>query len=116
MTASEPIAGGGAFVSIYHGSINNGTAILRSGLDPSRGTTFVTRDRAAAADALANHYDAVRGAGTIIESRIPAALFDRVLAPLEFAYKGFYPYAIRSTEIGLRTSEEFQLWNRYIVK
>jgi RHS repeat-associated protein len=104
-------------VSVYHGSIKNGgDSILKNGLDPNRAPTFVSRDLAAAEDALLNHPDAIPGAGTIIESRIPASQFQSQLAPLERSYGGFYPYKIQSTEITLRTPEHIQLFNDYMCR
>lgn len=103
-------------VSVFHGSIDNGAAILRSGLDAARAPTFVTRDLSAATNALAHHPNAIPGAGTIIESRIPASLFQQTLAPLERPYSGFYPYGLNSTEITLRSSGHIELFNRFIVK
>jgi hypothetical protein len=105
-------------VSVFHGSINNAANILArgGGLDPERLPTFVSRDVAAAQDALQRHPDAVQGLGRIIESRIPASLFQSILAPLERAYQGFFPYGLQSTEITLRTAEHADLFNRYIVR
>lgn len=82
----------------------------------SGGSTYVSRDIAAAADALLNHVDAIPGLGIIVESRIPVSLFESVLAPLERSYQGFFPYNLQSTEIGLRAMEEIQLFNSFIVK
>lgn len=42
--------------------------------------------------------------------------FQSVLAPLERPYSGFYPYGLQATEITLRTPEQIQLFNQYIVK
>jgi hypothetical protein len=60
---------------VFHGSIRDCANILENGLDVTRTRTFVSRDLAAAQDALANHPDAVPGLGQIIESRIPASQF-----------------------------------------
>jgi hypothetical protein len=103
-------------VSVFHGSIKDGAQILERGLDPARAPTFVSRDVAAAQDALLNHPDAVPGLGKIIESRIPASQFDRLFAPLERPYDGFFPYPLKSTEITLRTGEQIDLFNQYIVR
>ena len=103
-------------VSVFHGSIKNGAEILRNGLDPSRAPVFVSRDIAAAEDALRNHYDRIPGLGTIIESKIPTSEFLTHLSPLERPYTGFYPYGIQSTEIPLGTSNLIELFNRYIVR
>ena len=81
----------------------------------ARAPTFVSRDIAAAQDALLNHPSAVRGLGQIIESRIPVSEFNRLLAPFERAYSGFYPYALQSTEIPLRSAEQIELFNKFIV-
>jgi hypothetical protein len=103
-------------VSVYHGSIKSGPSILETGLDPARAPTFVSRDLAAAEDALLRHPDAVPGLGQTIESRIPRSLFDLHLAPLERPYSGFYPYLLDSTEITLRTPEHVNLFNQFIVR
>lgn len=49
----------------------------------------------------------------LIESRIPRADFDRVLAPAERPYSGFG--TANSTEIPIRTPEGIDLFNRHIV-
>jgi RHS repeat-associated protein len=102
-------------ISVFHGSINNGAEILQNGLDAARAPTFVSRDIAAAQDVLANHPDAVPGLGQIIESRIPASQFNRLLAPFERPYGGFYPYGLQSTEIPLRSVEQIELFNQFMV-
>lgn len=101
---------------MFHGSIRNGAQILENGLDVARAPTFVSRDLAAATDALLNHPDAIPGLGKIIESRIPASQFQSILAPLERPYSGFYPYGLQSTEITLRSAEQIQLFNQFIVR
>ncbi len=102
-------------VSVFHGSIDNGANILQYGLDAARAPTFVSTDWAAAENALMSHPDAIPGLGTIIESRIPMSQFESVLAPFERSYSGFYPYGLQSTEITLRTPEQIQLFNQYMV-
>ena len=109
-TAMEPT------ISLFHGSIRDGAAITRNGLSTARGTTYVTRDIAAARDALANHYEAVRGLGSVVESRVPQSLFESMLAHLERPYQGFHPYRLSSSEIPLRTAEQIELFNRFIVR
>lgn len=119
-TSSGPGSSGAALgaadetVSVFHGSIDNGAAILEGGLSPARAPTFVSRDVAAAQDALLNHPNAIPGAGTIIESRVPASQFQSQLLPLERPYSGFYPYRLQSTEVTLRTSEHIELFNQFI--
>lgn len=103
-------------VSVFHGSIKDGVEILERGLDPARAPTFVSRDVAAAQDALLNHPDAVPGLGKIVESRIPVSQFDKVFAPFERPYDGFFPYPLKSSEITLRTGEQIDLFNEYIVR
>lgn len=106
----------GETVSVFHGSISNGANILKDGLDAARAPAFVSRDLAAAQNALTSHPHAIPGLGTIIESRIPASQFQSVLAPLERPYSGFFPYGLQSTEITLRTGEQIQLFNSFIVR
>jgi len=108
---------GGDFVSVFHGSLDNSTSILENGLEASRGSTMVSRDIEAARDAIGPNHVAYPGRDPgIIESRIPAAEFNRVLLRAEREYHGFYPYELESTEIVLRTQEAFDLFNRYIVR
>ena len=104
------------FISVYHASVNNLAQILEKGLDPNRLPVFVSRDIAAAEDALAHHLDVVEELAGIVESRIPSADFQAILAPLERTYRGFYPYLLKSTEILLRTVEQVELFNRHIVR
>ncbi|MBL8717330.1 MAG: hypothetical protein JNL79_15190 [Myxococcales bacterium] len=111
-----PVGAAEETVSVFHGSIRNGGTILENGLDAARAPTFVSRDLAAAQNALTSHPDAVPGLGMIIESRVPVSQFQSVLAPLERPYAGFYPYGLRSTEITLRTPEHIQLFNQFMVK
>jgi hypothetical protein len=103
-------------VSVYHASVNNAPTILQKGLDPTKVPTFVSRDIAAAQDALDKHLDVVEELSGIIESRIPVSQFQSVLAPLERPYSGFYPYELQSTEITLRTAEHVELFNQYICR
>ena len=103
-------------VSVFHGSIKDGEKIVAKGFDPARTPVFVSRDVKAAQDALQRHPDAIPGAGSIVESRIPVSKFESLLAPLERPYRGFYPYSLNSTEITLRTAEQIDLFNQFIVK
>jgi len=103
-------------VSVFHGSIKNGDQIRKHGLDPARLPTSVTRDIAAARDALQNHYDAIPGMGQIVESRIPASKFNELFASAEREYKGFHPYRLNSTEIQVRSVEQVKVFNQHIVK
>jgi RHS repeat-associated protein len=115
---AEMVAARGAegMVSVFHGSINNGAKILENGLDAARAPTFVSRDLAAAQNALTHHPNAVPGLGQVIESRIPASQFSQFLAPFERPYSGFYPYGLQSTEITLRSGEQIQIFNQFIVR
>ncbi len=107
------------FVMVYHGSINDATQIRATGLDPSKGPTWVTRDPAAALNAIGgDRYDVSQGLARdagIITSRIPTDLFNQHLAPSERPYSGFGGRLI-STEIVLRTPTQFQVFNTYIVR
>ena len=106
-------------VSVFHGSINDATAIRANGLSAQRGTAFVSRDLKAAQDAIGKaRYEVDQGAARdigIIESRIPRADFDRCLAPVERSYSGFQGAELRSSEIPLRTPDLIDLFNRYRV-
>ena len=106
-------------VSVYHGSINNTSAIRAQGLDPTKGTAWATRDLAAAREAIGpNRYEVQMGAAKdpgIVESRVPRAEFERVMQPHERPYSGFSG-GLSTTEIVLRTAELIALFNKYIVK
>jgi RHS repeat-associated protein len=107
---------GGETVSVFHGSLDNSSDIQAKGLDASQGTTFVSRDPAAAGDAIGPNRPGYPGADPgIIESQIPKDIFDQHLAPNERPYGGFYPYPLDSTEIPLRTPEQIGIFNRFIV-
>lgn len=101
---------------MYHGSINDASAIARGGLDPARTPTWVSRDIRAARDAISpQRVDAQRDPG-IIESRIPRAEYEKVLAPSERPYSGFEGRLGPTSEIVLRTQEQIALFNKYIVR
>jgi len=110
------LVAGGCATSVEYAPPPEVVVVLADGLDPSRAPTFVSRDLAAARNALTNHPDAVPGAGMMIESRIPVSQFEAVLASLERPYGGFYPYGLSSTEITLRTLQHIELFNRYRVR
>ncbi|MCX7008967.1 MAG: hypothetical protein NTY53_17260, partial [Kiritimatiellaeota bacterium] len=119
------------YVTVYHASVNDGKTILEHGFDSQRGTVFVSRDRAAAEDALRNHPDA-SGKGVIIESKIPKSDFDRLFEPAERPYGGFFDNLSRrggltdigpdgqpvpkSSEIVLKNPEQIKLLNKNLVK
>jgi hypothetical protein len=72
----------------------------------------------AAQDAIGPGRVAVEGPGRdprIIESHIPRAAFDRLLAPSERGYTGFHGSNLDSSEIVLRTPDQFDLFNAFIV-
>jgi RHS repeat-associated protein len=117
LTSLLAAEGGNDFISVFHGSINDSSAILKGGLDSSRGATFVSRDVEAARDAIGPNNVQFPGRDPgIIESRIPRSDFERVLATNERPYQGFFPYELDSSEIVLREQEAFDLFNRYIVR
>jgi hypothetical protein len=58
--------------------------------------------------------DEVRDPG-ILESRIPKSEFERLLAPSERSYSGFNGAVPGSSEIVLRTPEQVELFNTYLV-
>ena len=104
-------------VKVYHGSINDATRIQAFGLDPFRLPTWVTRDFAAARNAIDLTIRADRGQDSgIIEARIPRADFDAVLAASERSYSGFNSTLPSSLEIVLRTPEQAALFSRHIVR
>jgi len=122
--ADAAVAGDGAVaaetagdtVSVFHGSINDATSIARNGLDPGLTPTWVTRDLAAARNAIGPARSAVEQLQDpgIIESRIPTAEFEKYLAPSERPYGGFLGGVPGSSEIVLRTPEQIGVFNRYI--
>ncbi len=103
-------------VSVYHGSINDASSIAQDGLDPTRSPTWVTRDLAAAEDAVGPSRVELMHDPGIIESQIPASEFEQVLQPLERGYAGFNGAlgVDGSSEIVLHTAEEYRLFNTYI--
>lgn len=105
------------WVRVYHGSINNASAIRAAGLDLLRLPTWITRDLAAARNAInpSVRADHVTDSG-IIEAQIPKAEFDAVLSPNERVYSGFNGSLPGSSEIVLRTSAQAALFNRHIVR
>ncbi len=104
-------------VRVYHGSVNDATRIQAAGLDPSRLPTWVTRDLAAARNAINLAIRADRGQDLgIIEARVPKAEFDAVLASGERLYSGFNGTLPGSSEIVLRTPEQAALFNQHIVR
>lgn len=104
-------------VNVYHGSINDATHIQAFGLDPSRLPTWVTRDLAAARNAINLTIRADRGQDLgIIEAGVPKADFDAVLASSERPYPGFNATLTGSSEIVLRTPEQAALFNQHIVR
>lgn len=107
---------GGETVSVFHGSLNNASGIRAEGLATDQGTTFVSRDINAARDAIGPSRPDYPGSDPgIVESRISRSVFDEHLAPNERPYGGFYPYPLNSTEIPLRTPQQIEIFNRYIV-
>lgn len=101
---------------MYHGSINDASQIRADGLDAARLPTWITRDFAAARNAIDPHIrvDRIGDAG-IIEAQIPKAEFEAVLAPSERSYSGFNSALLDSSEIVVRTPEQAALFNQYIV-
>jgi RHS repeat-associated protein len=118
---------GDDYVTVYHGTTDDPSELRDQGFEKGRGTVFVSRDRAAAEDAVKNHPDRT-GRGGVVESRVPRADFERVMAPTERPYAGFFNdrkggYSLMdsngrptSTEIPLRTDEAIQLFNDNIVR
>ena len=104
-------------VSVFHGSINGGAVIASEGFDVTRLGVNVSRDIAAAQDAINPLVRTAEDvtAGIIVESRIPSSLFNSMLSA-ERPYNGFFPNNIKSTEILLDTVEAIQLFNRFLVK
>ncbi len=102
---------------MYHGSINDASRIRANGLDAARLPTWITRDFAAARNAVDPRVraDRITDAG-VIEARIPETEFETVLAPNERAYSGFNSALPGSSEIVVRTPEQAALFNRHIVR
>jgi RHS repeat-associated protein len=115
--AEKAVAASGDFVSVYHGSVRDATSIRANGLDPSRGSTWVSRDRRAAENATTSppRQPGEVGDSGIIESRIPRAEYERMLASSERDYPGWSSDLPGSSEIVLRTPEQIELFNRYRV-
>ena len=105
------------WVNVYHGSINDASRIHANGLDASRLPTWITRDLAAARNAIDPRIrvDRIADMG-IIEARIPKPEFEAVLAPSERSYSGFNSVLPGSSEIVVRTPEQAALFNRHIIR
>jgi RHS repeat-associated protein len=107
-------------VSVYHGSIHDSRAIRDGdGLDPAKAPSTVTRDRRASENAIdpyARPNDLPFRDPGIVESRIPRDIFDELFAPLERPYPGFHDRPILSTEIQMRSPEQFKAFNTYRVR
>ena len=75
------------WVTVSQGSIHDATAIRAMGLDADRLPTWITRDSAAARNAIDPRLRADRLTDSgIIEVQRPEAEFERVLAPNERTY------------------------------
>ena len=108
---------GEEWVRVYHGSISDASPIRSFGLNAAHLPTWITRDLAAARNAIDPRVRADRLTDVgIIEAFIPKAEFDRVLALNERSYSGFNSALPGSSEIVLRTPEQVALFNRYIVR
>lgn len=108
---------GEEWVRVYHGSISDASSIRAFGLNIAQLPTWITRDLAAARNAIDPRVraDRLTDAG-IIEALIPRVEFDRMLVPSERAYFGFNSLLPGSSEIVLRTPEQAALFNQYIVR
>lgn len=102
---------------MYHGSINDASQIRANGLDAARLPTWITRDFAAARNAIDPRIraDRITDAG-VIEAWIPKSEFETLLAPNERAYAGFNSALPGSSEIVVRTPEQAALFNGHIVR
>lgn len=105
-------------VSLFHGSINDATAIARDGFDAARTptSTWVTRDIEAAQDAIGPGRVGPMSDPGIIESRVPKSEFNRLLESSERPYDGFNSATPGSSEIVLRTPQQIDLFNQYRVR
>ncbi len=105
------------WVRVYHGSINDASQIRANGLDALRLPAWITRDFAAARNAIDPRIRADRITDTaVIEALIPKAEFEALLAPNEREYSGFNSVLPGSSEIVVRTPEQAALFNRHIVR
>jgi RHS repeat-associated protein len=103
-------------IPVFHGSVNGAAAIrARPGLDPFMLPVFVSRDRAAAEDAIAKSLSTDPNNSAVFESDIPSLTFDALFEPFERPYRGFFPYALNSTEIPLRSTLQVEIWNKWMV-
>jgi hypothetical protein len=103
-------------IPVYHGSVDNYKDILSGGLDPARLPTWVSRDEAAAQDAIDNSLDTDPNNSGVVESDIPSTLFQIEFAPFEIPYTGFYPYKLNSTQIVLSSPAQVLTFNANIVR
>lgn len=114
------------FVVLHHGSRDNFSRILRDGLATDRGTTWASRDLAAARDAIDNGYDGAGPDSGVVTSRIPKGELDKLRAAQQRAdlgadyfedpnYPGF-SRNLSSSEFVMRSNAMIELFNRYIVR
>ena len=107
-------------VFLYHGSIDDYNNIQKNGLDPDRGTAFVTRDLFAAKNAISSdRYDVAMGRAKdpgIIMSKISRKNFNIYFLPYERMYSGFNSSLLPTTEIPLRSAQQMEIFNRGIIK
>ncbi|MCB1924864.1 MAG: hypothetical protein KDJ27_14175 [Gammaproteobacteria bacterium] len=78
---AEPAKPTVEYVTVYHGSISDASAIRSRGLDPARGPTWVSTSRQAAEAAIGSERAVGLREGKdrgVIESRIPRAEFERL--------------------------------------
>ena len=75
---------------------------------------FVSRDRAAAEDAIAKSLDTDPNNNGIFESDIPKAVFAIGFEPFERPYRGFFPYTLNTTEIVLSSPLQVDTFNLYM--
>ena len=105
------------WITVYHGSINNATEIRAYGLNVSRLPTWLTRDLAAAQNAIDPRVRADHLLNpAVIEARIPKEDFEFVLAPNERSYSGFNRLLTGSSEIVIRNEAQATLFNQYIIR
>jgi RHS repeat-associated protein len=79
--AGKGARGGGDYITLFHGSIDDASAIRSAGLDPKRTPTWITTSLEAALNAIGAQRLVRQGQGLdrgIIESRIPRAEFERL--------------------------------------
>lgn len=117
MSAKEKNKTNNDRIPVYHGSFD-ASLLRRTGFNFEDVPVYVSRDIAAAQDAIGPHRIGIEYAKDpgIVVSLIPRDEFNTLMLPFERPYNGFFPYKIVSTEILLRTPAQLILFNSNMIR